>query len=124
MTDARGRIVVSTPVERIVTVRQGDQFVEVRQALPPALQVLTFGYQGPTGTLDANVLQRVLQTSEDAAVARQAAEQANAAAGTASERAEEAARVAGETSTDLDSLTGQLKNAFTYYAGAISANEG
>lgn len=109
------RLVVTVPVERIVTVRQGDSVVEVRQPAPPRLHVLTFGYQGPTGSLDDNVLQRVLQTSEDAEAARLAADAAAIDAG-------QAVAASSQAVDEMDALVRSLKNAFDYHAGAISAD--
>lgn len=103
MTDAQGRIVVTAPVQRIVTVTQGDQVVEVRQALSPHVQVISMGVQGPVGTVAEDVLTRAA-----------AAEQAAAAA-----QAE-----ATQTTDDLASVVTRLNNAFAYHAGAISAQEG
>lgn len=96
------RVVVTVPVERIVTVKLGDTLVEVRQPAAPRLQVLTFGYQGPAGTLSGNVLQRVEQTSADAAAAQ------------------EAATGAVES---VNTLMRSLQNAFEYHAGAIGVDE-
>lgn len=110
------RVVVTVPVERIVTVRQGDTVVEVRQPAGPHLQVLTFGYQGPVGTLSGNVLQRVEQTSADAAAARESAD----AAGLAAATAQEAATGAVES---VNTLIRSLQNAFEYHAGAIGVDE-
>lgn len=102
MTDAQGRIVVTAPVQRIVTVTQGDQVVEVRQALSPHIQVISMGVQGPVGTVAERVLDR--------AAAAEAA-------------ADEAMALAEDTATDLASLTTQLRDAFTYHTGVISAQE-
>lgn len=102
MTDAQGRIVVTSPVQRIVTVTQGDQVVEVRQALSPHIQVISMGVQGPVGTVAERVLDR--------AAAAEAA-------------ADEAMALAEDTATDLASLTTQLRDAFTYHTGVISAQE-
>ena len=110
------RVVITVPIERIVTVRQGDTIVEVRQPAAPHLQVLTFGYQGPVGTLSGNVLQRVEQTSADAAFARQASEEAGAAALLAQGAAEEAVQSVG-------SLIRSLQNAFEHHAGALGVND-
>lgn len=96
------RVVVTVPVERIVTVRLGDTVVEVRQPAAPRLQVLTFGYQGPVGTVAENVLAR---------------------AAAAETTANEAMALAEDTATDLASLTTQLRDAFTYHTGVISAQE-
>ena len=102
MTDAQGRIVVTSPVQRIVTVTQGDQVVEVRQSLSPHVQVISMGVQGPVGTVAERVLDR--------AAAAEAA-------------ADEAMALAEDTVTDLASLTTQLRDAFTYHTGVISAQE-
>ncbi len=102
MTDAQGRIVVTSPVQRIVTVTQGDQVVEVRQSLSPHVQVISMGVQGPVGTVAERVLDR--------AAAAEAA-------------ADEAMDLAEDTATDLASLTTQLRDAFTYHTGVISAQE-
>lgn len=102
MTDAQGRIVVNSPVQRIVTVTQGDQVVEVRQALSPHIQVISMGVQGPVGTVAESVLS-----------------QAAAAEATAGE----AKALSEDTATDLASLTTQLRDAFTYHTGVISAQE-
>lgn len=102
MTDAQGRIVVTSPVQRIVTVTQGDQVVEVRQSLSPHVQVISMGVQGPVGTVAERVLDR--------AAAAEAA-------------ADEAMALAEDTATDLASLTTQLRDAFTYHTGVISAQE-
>tara|TARA_B100000929_G_scaffold244902_1_gene202989 strand:+ start:1095 stop:1403 length:309 start_codon:yes stop_codon:yes gene_type:complete len=102
MTDAQGRIVVTAPVQRIVTVTRGDQVVEVRQALSPHIQVISMGVQGPVGTVAESVLSQ---------------------AATASATAEEAKALSENTATDLASLTTQLRDAFTYHTGVISAQE-
>ncbi|MBF7051746.1 hypothetical protein IOC61_00180 [Halomonas sp. KAO] len=102
MADAQGRIVVTSPVQRIVTVIQGDQVVEVRQTLSPHIQVISMGVQGPVGTVAERVLDR--------AAAAEAA-------------ADEAMALAEDTATDLASLTTQLRDAFTYHTGVISAQE-
>lgn len=102
MTDATGRIVVEAPVERIVTVVQGARVVEVRQAQPPSIHVITVGVQGPVGTVAEEVLSRAA-TAEVAAV--------------------EASALAEDTATDLASLTTKLRDAFTYHTGVISAQE-
>ncbi|ABY90383.1 hypothetical protein HAPgp15 [Halomonas phage phiHAP-1] len=110
------RVVVTVPVERIVTVRLGDTVVEVRQPAAPRLQVLTFGYQGPAGTLSDNVLQRVEQIGADAAFARGAADESQQAAATAQAAATEAV-------TSVNALVRSLQSAFEYHAGAIGVNE-
>lgn len=97
------QVLITVPIERIVTVRHGDTIVEVRQPAAPRLQVLTFGYQGPVGTVAESVL-------EKAASAQAAAENATA--------------LAEDATTDLAALTSKLKDAFVYHAGAISAQEG
>lgn len=96
------RVVVTVPIERIVTVRQGDTLVEVRQPAEPHLQVLTFGLQGPVGTLSGNVLQRVEQTAADAANAQAAADQAV---------------------DSVNELVRSLQSAFEYHAAAIGVDE-
>ena len=96
------QVVVTVPVDRIVTVRQGDTVVEVRQPAGPRLQVLTFGYQGPAGVLDGNVLQRVEQASVDAAAAKTAATGAV---------------------ESVNTLMRSLQSAFEYHAGAIGVEE-
>lgn len=110
------QVLITVPIERIVTVRHGDTIVEVCQPAAPRLQVLTFGYQGPVGTLSGNVLQRVEQTSADAAFAREAAEEAGAAALVAQGAADEAAKSVG-------SLIRSLQNAFEHHAGALGVND-
>lgn len=110
------RVVITVPIERIVTLRHGDTVVEVRQPAAPHLQVLTFGYQGPAGTISDNVLQRVEQTSADAAAARESAD----AAGLAAATAQEAATGAVES---VNMLMRSLQNAFEYHAGAIGVDQ-
>lgn len=117
MIDARQRVVVRAPVLRIVEVRQGGRVAEIRQAAARRLEVLAFGMQGPIGTLDANVLQRVLQVSADAEAARGDAERAGAEAIRAAQSADEAVATVNDTIAALTS-------AFTYYEGALGAQEG
>lgn len=102
MTEAQGRIVVTSSVQRIVTVTQGGRVVEVRQALSPHIQVISMGVQGPVGTVAESVLNR---------------------AAIAEATAEDAKTLAEGAATDLASLTRQLRDAFTYHTGVISSQE-
>lgn len=103
MTGQAQRVIVTHGVERVVTVRQGGLVVEVRQALSPRVNVIAVGVQGPVGALAENVLQRTKQAELDARKALTLATDANATLGT---------------------LLEDLQGAFTYHAGAISAQEG
>lgn len=103
MTGQAQRVIVTHGVERIVTVRQAGRVVEVRQALAPRVTVVAVGVQGPVGALAENVLQRTLQAEADASAALALATDANAA---------------------LGALLEDLQGAFTYHAGAISAQGG
>ncbi|MNE50630.1 hypothetical protein D3C80_1452150 [compost metagenome] len=94
---------ITKGVERIVTVRQGAGTVEVRQVLAPRLSVVSIGLQGPVGALAENVLQRTKQAELDARQALTLVTDANAAPG---------------------ALLEDLQGAFTYHAGAISAQGG
>ncbi|MFU4162792.1 hypothetical protein ACM7DV_29575 [Pseudomonas aeruginosa] len=97
------RVVVTHGVERVVTVRQAGRVLEVRQLLSPRVTVVSAGVQGPVGALAENVLQRTLQAELDARQALALASDANAA---------------------LGALLEDLQGAFTYHAGAISAQGG
>ncbi|OCX94707.1 MAG: hypothetical protein BCV62_16125 [Pseudomonas sp. K35] len=103
MTGQAQRVIVTHGVERVVTVRQAGRIVEVRQALAPNVTVVAVGVQGPVGALAENVLQRTLQAEADASAALALAADANAA---------------------LGALLEDLQGAFTYHAGAISAQGG
>ncbi|OEC32880.1 hypothetical protein SAMN05216600_12831 [Pseudomonas cuatrocienegasensis] len=103
MNAGQTRVVVTHGVERIVTVRQGGQVVEVRQQLAPRLTVVSVGVQGPVGALAENVLQRTLQAEADASAALALANDASAA---------------------LGALLEELNGSFVYHAGAISAQGG
>ncbi|MBM2631714.1 hypothetical protein [Pseudomonas aeruginosa] len=103
MTGQSQRVVVTHGIERVVTVRQAGRVVEVRQALAPNVTVVAVGVQGPVGALAENVLQRTKQAELDARKALTLATDANATLGT---------------------LLEDLQGAFTYHAGAISAQEG
>ncbi|MDV2801622.1 hypothetical protein R0E53_29165 [Pseudomonas aeruginosa] len=103
MNAAQMKVVVTHGIERIVTVRQGGQVVEVRQQVSPRLTVVSVGVQGPVGALAENVLQRTLQAEADARQALTLATDANAT---------------------LGALLEDLQGAFTYHAGAISAQGG
>ncbi|MDO5962369.1 hypothetical protein POW24_17575 [Pseudomonas aeruginosa] len=96
-------MVVTHGVERVVTVRQAGRVVEVRQALAPNVTVVAVGVQGPVGALAENVLQRTKQAELDARKALTLATDANAT---------------------LGALIEDLQGAFTYHAGAISAQGG
>lgn len=103
MTGQAQRVVVTHGIERVVTVRQAGRVVEVRQALAPNVTVVAVGVQGPVGALAENVLQRTLQAEADASAALALATDANVA---------------------LGALLEDLQGAFTYHAGAISAQGG
>ena len=103
MTGQAQRVVVTHGIERVVTVRQAGRVVEVRQALAPRVNVVAVGVQGPVGALAENVLQRTKQAELDARQALTLATDANAA---------------------LGALLEDLQGAFTYHAGAISAQGG
>ncbi|HGM5026215.1 TPA: hypothetical protein ACKPXH_003957 [Pseudomonas aeruginosa] len=96
-------MIVTHGVERVVTVRQAGRVVEVRQALAPNVTVVAVGVQGPVGALAENVLQRTKQAELDARQALTLATDANAT---------------------LGALLEDLQGAFTYHAGAISAQGG
>ncbi|MCS7871145.1 hypothetical protein N0023_28430 [Pseudomonas aeruginosa] len=96
-------MIVTHGVERVVTVRQAGRVVEVRQALAPNVTVVAVGVQGPVGALAENVLQRTKQAELDARKALTLATDANAT---------------------LGALLEDLQGAFTYHAGAISAQGG
>ncbi|MNJ41713.1 hypothetical protein D3C77_366480 [compost metagenome] len=95
-------VTITRGVERIVTLKQGASVVEIRQAVTPRLSVISLGVQGPVGVLAENVLQRTLQAERNAVLALELAQGADAA---------------------LAALIGGLQEAFTYHAGAISAQE-
>ena len=97
------RVVVTKGVERVVTVRQAGRVIEVRQQLSPRLTVVTVGVQGPAGALSAEVQQR-LQLAETSASA--------------------ALELATDASASVAALLDDLKGAFTYHAGVISAQGG
>jgi len=103
MTGQAQRVIVTHGVERIVTVRQAGRVVEVRQELAPNVTVVAVGVQGPVGALAENVLQRTKQAETDARNALTLATDANAT---------------------LGALLEDLQGAFTYHAGAISAQGG
>ncbi|HBO4864476.1 TPA: hypothetical protein L4V15_004901 [Pseudomonas aeruginosa] len=96
-------MIVTHGIERVVTVRQTGRVVEVRQALAPNVTVVAVGVQGPVGALAENVLQRTKQAELDARKALTLATDANAT---------------------LGALLEDLQGAFTYHAGAISAQGG
>ncbi|WP_319130803.1 hypothetical protein [Pseudomonas aeruginosa] len=96
-------MIVTHGVERVVTVRQAGRVVEVRQTLAPNVTVVAVGVQGPVGALAENVLQRTKQAELDARKALTLATDANAT---------------------LGALLEDLQGAFTYHAGAISAQGG
>lgn len=97
------RVVVTKGVERVVTVRQGGQVVEVRQQVSPRMTVISVGVQGPAGALSAEVQQR-LQHAETSAVT--------------------ALELATDASASVAALLEDLQGAFTYHAGVISAQGG
>ena len=103
MSAAQTKVVVTHGIERIVTVRQGGQVVEVRQQVSPRLTGIRVGVQGPVGALAENVLQRTKQAEADAKAALALATDANAT---------------------LGALLEDLQGAFIYHAGAISAQGG
>ncbi len=103
MTGQAQRVIVTHGVERVVTVRQAGRVVEVRQTLAPNVTVVAVGVQGPVGALAENVLQRTKQAELDARKALTLATDANAT---------------------LGALLEDLQGAFTYHAGAISAQGG
>ncbi|WP_087693510.1 hypothetical protein [Pseudomonas sp. PE-S1G-1] len=96
-------VTITRGVERIVTLKQGASVVEIRQVIAPRLSVISLGVQGPVGVLAENVLQRTLQAEQNAS------------------KALALAQVADKT---LASLLEDLQDAFTYHAGAISAQGG
>ncbi|HGY3000270.1 TPA: hypothetical protein ACNVWI_006295 [Pseudomonas aeruginosa] len=96
-------MIVTHGIERVVTVCQAGRVVEVRQALAPNVTVVAVGVQGPVGALAENVLQRTKQAELDARKALTLATDANAT---------------------LGALLEDLQGAFTYHAGAISAQGG
>lgn len=96
-------VTITRGVERIVTLKQGASVVEIRQAIAPRLSIISLGVQGPVGVLAENVLQRTLQAEQNASKALALAQGAD---------------------TTLASLLEDLQGAFTYHAGAISAQEG
>ena len=103
MTGQALRVIVTHGIERVVTVRQAGRVVEVRQALSPRVNVIAVGVQGPVGALAENVLQRTKQAELDA---------------------RQALTLATDASATLRTLLEDLQGAFTYHAGAISAQEG
>lgn len=96
-------VTITRGVERIVTLKQGASVVEIRQMIAPRLSVISLGVQGPVGVLAENVLQRTLQAEQDASKALALAQGAD---------------------TTLAALLEDLQGAFTYHAGAISAQGG
>ena len=97
------RVVVTKGVERVVTVRQAGQVIEVRQQVSPRLTVVSVGVQGPAGALSSEVQQR-LQRAEASASA--------------------ALELASDASDSVAALLDDLQEAFTYHAGVISAQGG
>ena len=96
-------VTITRGVERIVTLKQGASVVEIRQVIAPRLSVISLGVQGPVGVLAENVLQRTLQAEQNA---------------------NKALALAQVADTTLASLLEDLQGAFTYHAGAISAQGG
>ncbi|TWC12012.1 hypothetical protein FBY06_14016 [Pseudomonas sp. SJZ085] len=91
------------PVLQVSRLTQGERLAAVAIQPEPHFYVVAVGFQGPVGAVAEDVLAR-------AAAAEQAANYAAA-------QATESAQV-------LDRLMQQLKGAFDYHAGAISAQGG
>ena len=96
-------VTLTRPVLQVARVTQGERLAAVAIQPEPHFFVVAVGFQGPVGTVAESVLAR-------AAAAEQAALQATV-------QAAESAQVLAE-------LMQQLKGAFDYHAGAISAQGG
>ncbi|EFY7055483.1 hypothetical protein H4G63_004526 [Salmonella enterica] len=93
-------VVVERVQRQLVRLTQGDRETVIEVNPRPRFAVISGGLQGPVGTVAEHVL-------EQAANAERAAKQADT--------------VATATALDLDVLVSDMKNAFNYHAGAISA---
>lgn len=96
-------VTLARPVLQVARLAQGEREAAVKVQPSPHFFVIAVGVQGPVGTVAEDVLAR-------AAAAEQAAETATTQA--------------TETSQTLTALMQQLKGAFDYHAGAISAQGG